>query len=55
MEQNKDKMTKKESFTHKAGDKIERVGQKLREKGATKLGDAIYKAGNKIEHSRDKK
>ena len=44
----------KESRTHKLGDKIERVGEKLKEKGARKLGDSVYRTGNKIEHSEDK-
>ncbi len=45
----------KSSFTHKVGDAIERVGEKLQEMGATKAGKAVYRAGNKIEHSQDKK
>jgi hypothetical protein len=45
----------KESFTHKTGDKVERMGQKVKNAGAEKLGNAIYNAGDKLEHSRDKK
>lgn len=47
-------MKKDESLSHKAGDAIERVGEKLKDVGAEKLGNAVYKAGNKLEHS-DKK
>lgn len=45
--------TKKESFTHKLGDKIERVGEKISNIGYPKLGRKIYNFGNKFEHSRD--
>lgn len=44
----------KESASHKLGDKIERVGQRVSEK-APKTGRAIYDAGDKIEHLNDKK
>jgi hypothetical protein len=43
----------KESFTKKLGDKIERVGEKISEKGAPGLGRSVRKLGDKIEHSRD--
>jgi hypothetical protein len=46
---------KNKGLAQKAGDAIERVGQKASEAGATKAGKAIYNAGDKIEHSRDKK
>lgn len=45
----------KEGWAHKAGDAVERVGQKISNAGATKTGKAIYDAGNKLEHSRDDK
>lgn len=45
----------KESLRHKAGDAIERVGEKLKEMGAEKLGSKVYNAGNKLEHSGEKK
>lgn len=44
----------KESTSHKLGDKIEKVGQRVSEK-APKTGRAIYDAGDKIEHLNDKK
>jgi hypothetical protein len=43
----------KEPFTRKAGDKIERMGEKVSKAGLPKTGKAIYDAGNKIEHSKD--
>lgn len=46
---------KDNSLTHKAGDIIERAGEKLKDMGAEKLGNAVYKAGNKLEHSEEKK
>lgn len=45
----------KESFTKKAGDKIERLGEKVSNAGAPKIGTAISKAGDKLEHSQDDK
>lgn len=56
MDMDKDKSTsgRKETMTHKLGDKVERLGEKLREKGATKLGNSVYRMGNKIEHSGEK-
>jgi hypothetical protein len=45
----------KRSVTSKLGDKVERVGEKLRNMGADKLGKAVYNTGNKIEHSKDMK
>lgn len=44
-----------EKIAHKAGDAIERVGQKVQDAGATKAGRAIYNAGDKLEHSADRK
>lgn len=43
------------SITHKVGNAIEGVGKKLKDMGAEKLGQAVHKAGDKIEHSRDNK
>lgn len=51
----KNKHAQKESFTHKVGDSIERLGEKVSKAGATKIGNAIRNAGDKIEHSRDHK
>lgn len=45
----------KESFSKKAGDKIERAGEKIADAGAQKLGHAISRAGDKVEHMQDKK
>lgn len=44
---------KDESIKHKLGDAIERVGEKLSDMGASKLGKSVYSAGNKLEHSED--
>lgn len=44
-----------ETLSHKAGDAMERIGEKLKDVGAEKLGNAVYKAGNKLEHSSEKK
>jgi hypothetical protein len=41
---------KDDSITHKVGDVVERVGEKLKEMGADKVGSAVYNAGNKLEH-----
>lgn len=49
------KSTTKKSLTKRLGDKVERAGEKIRGMGATKLGNAVYRAGNKLEHSKDKK
>jgi hypothetical protein len=46
---------KKEDVSHKIGDSIERLGEKITQAGAEKLGKTIYKAGNKIEHMNDDK
>jgi hypothetical protein len=45
----------KESISHKAGDMLERTGEKIKNAGAEKIGKAIYKAGNKLEHRDEKK
>ena len=44
---------KEETVKHKLGDAIERVGEKLTDMGASKIGKAVYNSGNKIEHSDD--
>ncbi len=51
----KNKQDQNKSFTQNLGDKVERAGEKLKDMGATRLGNAVYKTGNKIEHSRDEK
>ncbi|MES2770352.1 MAG: hypothetical protein V4596_14510 [Bdellovibrionota bacterium] len=56
---NTDKFNKKDvkddSISHKVGDSIERLGEKVIKAGAEKLGKAIYNAGDKIEHMKDNK
>lgn len=47
--------TKDDSLSHKVGDSIERLGEKVMKAGAEKLGKAIYNAGDKIEHMNDGK
>lgn len=49
------KDVKKEPLTKKAGDKIERLGEKVSNAGAQKIGNAISRAGDKLEHSQDDK
>lgn len=49
------KLPKKESISHKAGDMLERAGEKIKNAGAESIGNAVYKAGNKLEHMNDKK
>lgn len=53
MDQKKPNKPEKDTFTKKAGDKIERMGEKLVNSGMPKTGKAIYDAGNKIEHSKE--
>ncbi len=48
-------MQNKESMSHRLGDSIERVGQKISDKGAPRVGEAVRKVGDKVEHLRDKK
>jgi hypothetical protein len=45
---------KKSTFTQNLGDKIERLGEKISDAGATKIGQKIYQSGNKLEHKDDK-
>ncbi len=44
------KDVKQGGFNKKAGDVLERVGEKLTNVGATKIGKKIYDSGNKLEH-----
>lgn len=41
--------SKKESFKDKAGDMIEKVGHKISEAGAPKLGQKIHDLGDSVE------
>lgn len=50
-----DKNDRKENFTRKLGDKVERVGEKISEKGAPGAGKSVRDLGDRIEHSRDNK
>ena len=43
----------KEKAAHKVGDALERTGEKLKEAGATKVGQKVYNKGDEIEHSED--
>ena len=45
----------KEPFAKKAGNKIERLGDKISNAGADKIGEVVHKAGDKLEHSQDDK
>lgn len=45
----------RESFTHRLGDSIERLGKKISNAGAQRLGKAVYNTGDKIEHMNDKR
>ena len=45
----------KDSLSHKAGDKLERIGEKVSNGGMNKIGNAISNAGDKLEHMNDKK
>ena len=49
------KPEEKTTVSHKLGDAVERVGEKLKDLGATKVGSKVYNAGNKLEHSKDVK
>jgi hypothetical protein len=55
MKDSKKMKEQKKSAAHKVGDAVERVGEKAAKMGATKTGKAIYRAGNKLEHSQDEK
>lgn len=45
----------KDTLSHKAGDVLERAGEKISDAGAKKIGKKVYDAGNKLEHANDKK
>ncbi len=47
----KDLNNKKVPFTKKAGDAIERIGEKI----GGKVGKKVYDSGNKLEHKKDRK
>lgn len=47
-------LNKKNNFSKDAGDALERVGEKISDLGATKVGKKIYDVGNKLEHKNDK-
>jgi len=49
------KTNRKEPLSKKAGDKLERVGEKIADSGAEKIGRVISRLGDKIEHLKDKK
>lgn len=40
---------------HELGDMLERAGDKVEKKGFEKIGEAISKLGNRIEHLREEK
>jgi len=44
---------KKQPLSKKAGEKIERFGEKVSNAGAQKVGNVISRAGEKLEHSQD--
>ena len=45
----------KDSLSHKAGDALERAGEKISNAGHTKIGNAVSNAGDKLEHMNDNK
>ncbi|MES2801924.1 MAG: hypothetical protein V4654_05485 [Bdellovibrionota bacterium] len=42
-------------LSKKVGDKIEKVGQKISNSGAEKIGSFVSRMGDKLEHSSDPK
>jgi hypothetical protein len=46
-----DKFSKDQGVKHKIGDAIERVGEKISDMGASKIGQKVSQVGNKIEHA----
>lgn len=44
---------KNQKLSKKAGDFLERTGEKISRSGAKKIGKAVYNAGDKLEHSQD--
>lgn len=47
--------SQKPGLAHKAGDAVERLGEKLQEKGFDKSGKKIEELGDRLEHSQDEK
>lgn len=45
----------KSSFTKKAGEKIEKFGDKVAKNGAVKAGAAISRAGSKLEQNQERR
>ena len=48
-------MEQKENLSRKIGDGMEKVGQKISNTGATRVGNAVSEAGDKVEHMNDEK
>lgn len=44
------KLNSNDSLMKKAGDKIQKVGEKISDAGAKKAGGTIYNVGNKNDH-----
>lgn len=44
---------KEETLSHKVGESVERLGEKITRAGAPKVGKAVYNVGDKIEHMSD--
>ena len=55
LNKNATKVQQNEGLAHKLGDAIEKVGTKISNAGAPKIGQAIHDLGDKLEHSQDKK
>lgn len=51
----KDTVTGRESLSHRIGDMIERIGERIQRSGSTKLGRRIYEFGNRLEHRDERK
>ena len=45
----------RDSLTHKVGDAIERVGEKIADAGAGKIGRVVSDLGDKLEHAGEAK
>jgi len=43
-------VTGRESLTHRIGDMIERIGERIQRTGSVKLGRRVYEFGNRLEH-----
>ncbi len=48
-------VTKKNTFLKNAGDKLERIAEKISSKDPSKVGNALYDIGNKLEHAGEDK